>query len=100
MYGVCLITKCGSNFRINNTHQGIVRMYMAKMSEMCRALYEKATATRLSVRPCDVSQVNCDPDFGKVLLHTVLTSNGLHTDVPRTDGSHWIYERHHGPYAL
>jgi len=77
-----------------------VRMYMAKMSEMCRALYEKATATRLPVRLCDVSQVNCDPDFGKVLLHTVLTSNGLHTDVPRTDGSHWIYDRHYGPYAL
>ena len=42
------------------------------MSEMCRALYEKATATRLPVRLCDDSQVNCDPDSGKVLLHTVL----------------------------
>ena len=83
MYGVCLITKFGSNFRINNTHQGIVRMYMAKMSEMCRALYEKATATRLSVRPCDVSQVNCDPDSGKVLLHTVLRPMAYTNDLEK-----------------
>ena len=41
----------------------------------------KGTSIRLSVRPCDVSQVNCDPDFGKALLHTLLTYNGLHTDV-------------------
>ena len=46
------------------------------------------------------SQANCDPDSDKVLLHTVLMSNGIHTDVPRTDGSHWIYDRHYGPYAL
>ena len=45
------------------------------------------------MRPCDVSQVNCDPDFGKILLHIALTSNGLHTDVPHTDGNHWIYDR-------
>ena len=46
------------------------------------------------------SQANFDPDSDKVLLHTVLMSNGIHTDVPRTDGSHWIYDRHYGPYAL
>ena len=60
----------------------------------------KGTSISLSVRLCDVSQVNCDPDFGKVLLHMVLTSNGLHTDVPCTDGSHWIYDRYYGKNAL
>ena len=45
------------------------------------------------MRLCNVFQTNCDPDSDKVLLHTVLTSNGLHTDVLRTYGSHWIYDR-------
>ncbi len=59
-------------------------MYMAKMSEMCRALYEKATATRLPVRLCDESQVNCDPDSGKVLLHTVLRPMAYTNDLENT----------------
>ena len=45
------------------------------------------------MRLFNVFQTNCDPDSDKVLLHIVLTSNGLYTDVLRTYGSHWIYDR-------
>ena len=49
------LTNAGGFFRISNTQWGILGMYMAKMIEMCRTLYEKSHSEEwLLLHVCEI----------------------------------------------